>query len=84
MLDYACCTRPPGAAGHRWSEIYLDLRLPLGGKKVNSFCKSHRKVQRELNKWDTGMHFIVKSHGTALGKDKYRLSGKKKEVSDVK
>ena len=64
-----------------WAKICLDLRFPLGGEKVNTFCKSHSKAQSKLNNQDTGIYFIVKSNGTGLRKEKYRLSvGKKRRL----
>lgn len=82
MLAVPALLPPPLDRG--WAEICLNLRFPLGGEKVNT-CKSHRKVQSELNNQDTGIYFIVKSNGTGLRREKYRLSvRKKKEDSDVK
>lgn len=47
---------------------------------MNACCQSHRKVQSELNNQDTGIYFIVKSNGTGLRKEKYRLTIKKKKT----
>lgn len=84
LQDDALCASPPASStGCGWAEICLDPKFPLGGERMNT-CKNHRKVQRELNNRDTGVHFTATSNGIGLREEKYRQSAREEKDSEVK